>query len=363
MKNQTAPKPVYSPITHDGEVEKYRACYRNEKYGTAKSFVTDFRSPELNQIEPGSTYLDVSCGRGESIKYVIGKLEGNVFPAGTELVPELCGDFGAYAVVSNKLPNLDGLQAYDYVSCWEVLEHLPVHDVIPAVNRLLSLTNKKLFVSANDRRASGGDDHGLVLHLSRFPLRWWLNLGDELARGGNFRFKYRNLRPDRPDTHRWVFSFDKTQQYERFDERDVNWSGYEDTKEPFWFWYCPEFPVSELLKTPESTQFELPKVKALHKDLDLRGIRHPILVHNIPGQPTRRYWTRCGNHRRNWAIARGKKTIPAIVYGGCEFEPCMPLSIRQANKYIKDGKISFVANQPPDVINVREWDDGQFPNV
>lgn len=350
-------------ITDAGEVEKYRACYRQENYGTKKGFVDTFRSPELDQIEAGSSFLDVSAGRGESIKYVIGRLGGNVIANGTELVPELCGDFGSFAVINDRLPELKLAQPHDFVTCWEVLEHLPTHDVIPAVRRLLALTNKKLFVSANDRRASGGDRLGLVLHLSRFPLRWWLDFGDLLAKEGNFRFSYRNLRPDRPETCRWAFTFDKTQPYERFDERKVNWAGYEDPHQKLWFWHCPQFPVAELMQTPPSTQFELPHVKALHKDLDARGIRHPILVHNIPGQPQRRYWTRTGNHRRNWAIARGLKTIPAIVYGGCEFEPCAPLSLRQANKFIKDGKISFAANHAPDVIDVRNWEDGSFSHL
>ena len=114
---------------------------------------------------------------------------------------------------------------------------------------------------------------------------------------------------------------------------------------------------------PESKQFDLPHVQALHKDLDARGIRNPVLVHNIPGQVNRRYWIRAGNHRRNWAEARGLKTIPALVYGGCEFEPCEPLSMRQAQKRLKEGRLSFAVNQAPDVIGVRDWADGSFPNV
>jgi hypothetical protein len=38
----------------------------------------------------------------------------------------------------------------------------------------------------------------------------------------------------------------------------------------------------------------------------------------------------------------------------------MPKSLRGAQEKIKDGKITFAANQPPDVADVRDWSNGEF---
>lgn len=344
-----------SPVTRDNERKKYIEAYTTTRYGAKPGRAKLVRSPELDQIEPDSTYLDVSCGRGEAIKQVL-SLNRNVKVRGTELVPALCNDF----VQNAELPELEGVEGADFVSCYEVLEHLPTHNVLPAFDRLFELSRKMLIISTNDMPSrSKVIEHDDPLHLSRFPQRWWLQQLELRCMKRNARPFFRHLRDrhvERPDGPRrfWVFGADFRKPFEPLSK--VDYYGYDSDMTDLWFWWCPEFPVAELKKTVASTQFELPHVKALHADLDARGILNPLLVHNIPGQPDRRYWTRCGNHRRNWALARGLKTVPAIVYGGCEFEPCTPMTLREAQRKLRDGRISFVANQPPDVIDVAPWD-------
>lgn len=332
------------------ELPRYRELYAAD-YNRAKNSLVKGRAIDLDMISPNSRYLDVSCGRGKMLAYVRG-LNRGIECYGTEFVPELCGD----NIINAALPELAGVEPADFVSCYEVLEHLPVHDVLPAIDRLFEVCRKMLIISTNDMPSMAAPG----LHISRFPKRWWLEQLEARVKVRGGRLYERENRADvqRDDGPRrfWTLRVDFREEYQPFDFRKVHWHGYDSDMTPFWFFWCPAFPVAELQETPASTQFDLPHVKALHADLDKRGILNPLLVHNIPGQSNRRYWTRTGNHRRNWALARGIKAVPAIVYGGCEHYPCEALTLREANRKLRDGKLSFVANQPPNVIDVAPWD-------
>lgn len=346
-----------SSINPASELAKYCDAYSTARYGAKPRAAKQVRSPEIDMFESNSTYLDVSCGRGEALKHVL-SLGKNIQVRGTEMVPMLCNEF----VQQARLPELENVEGADFVTCYEILEHLPTHDVLPAIDRLFELSRKMLVISTNDmpsmaKPLSGPD---LPLHLSRFPQRWWLEQFELRCMKRNARLYFRPLRNYvvREDGPRrfWVIYVDFREPYQPFDFAKCTYHGYDSDMSEFWFWWCPQFPVAELKEMPASTQMDLPHVKALHRDLDLRGIRNPLLIHNMPGQPSRRYWTRTGNHRRNWALSRGIKTVPAIVYGGCEFTPCEPMTKKQAQRKLRDGHISFASNNPPDVLDVFPWD-------
>lgn len=350
-----------SLITPESELAKYNECYATPRYGAKPRAAKEVRSPEIDMIEPGSTYLDVSCGRGEALKHVL-SLNRGIKVRGTEMVPALCNEF----VQQARLPELEGVEGADFVSCYEILEHLPTHDVLPALDRLFELSKKMLIVSTNDMPSMAFEGK-VPLHLSRFPLRWWLEQFEKRCMKRNARLYYRPLRNFvvRPDGPRrfWVIYVDFREPYQPFEYHKVVWHGYDSDMTEFWFWHAPQFPVSEIGRKARSTPEVLnhPAVKALWRDLDKNGLKGPVLLHNMPGQPDRRYWPRCGNHRIEWALTRGVKTIPAIVYGGCEFYPCEPMTMREANRKLKDGKLSFAASQPPDVIDVKRWYHEESP--
>ena len=353
-----------SPVTREAERAKYTEAYTTTRYGAKPGRAKLVRSTELDLIEPNSTYLDVSCGRGEAIKQVL-SLNRNITVRGTEMVPALCNSF----IQNAELPELAGVEGAEFVSCYEVLEHLPTHSVLPALDRLFELTSKMLVISTNDMPSrSKVIEHDDPLHLSRFPQIWWLKQLEERCMRRNATLHFRHLRQmhvSRPDGPRrfWVFMVDFREPYKPFDFRGCDYYGYDSDMTDFWFWHAPKFPVAEIGREKRSSPEVVnhPAVQALWRDLDKNGLQSPILLHNMPGQPTRRYWPRCGNHRVEWALTRGLKTINALVYGGCEFEPCKPMTLRETQRLLRDGKMSFVAGQPPNVVDVRDWYHEESP--
>lgn len=144
------------------EVAKYSDCYTRSYYrlsGQRK----DKALKNLRSI--GGTYLDVGCGRRELVDKA---LELGIEAKGCEIVPYLCDGQTVIEGGLDKLPFPD--RSFDYVSCYDVVEHLYEEDVDRAVSELMRVTNKAFFVTTNDSRCVLD---GMELHLTRKPLEWW----------------------------------------------------------------------------------------------------------------------------------------------------------------------------------------------
>jgi hypothetical protein len=77
---------------------------------------------------------------------------------GTETVPDLLGHDVTYGL----LPNLPFIEdAYEVVTCFEVLEHLLPEDVVPALRELARVASRTLIVSTAtySSRVSGVELH------------------------------------------------------------------------------------------------------------------------------------------------------------------------------------------------------------
>jgi hypothetical protein len=271
------------PLTIESELDKYSAAYSQDEYRSKKHAVHN-RWALLRSVTPG-TYLDVSCGRGETVALAnrIG------FKArGTEFTKELVS--AERGIEWGHLPELEGIEGADYLSCYEILEHLVPQDVLPALNRLVDLAGKRLWITTNDRQARAVFPDGIYnLHLSRLPLKWWWHTIDKIGKERNILPIYDLWRKHNPSIRNWLLGFDLEQEY-REDWLQVadpvahlREQGYKDPDALYHFWYHPNHP------------------KAV--PLDAAG---PTLLRNLPRSPHRYERIRIGNES-------------AITYGCSEY--------------------------------------------
>ena len=173
------------------EVAKYSACYLKSSYRMFKR--RRLRAlQDIKLIPEGSTYLDVGCGRGETLAMAS---ERGVVAFGTEIVPALCD---GVTVVQADITDLS-FDGFDYVSCYDVLEHLPIADVSPALDELFRVAEQALFITTNDNRSHLGD---AKLHLTRKPREWWEH---EFSKRGYSKIEHCTFATER-DWH-WRINF------------------------------------------------------------------------------------------------------------------------------------------------------------
>ncbi len=156
----------------------YAEVYQDPRYrqGDARKAVA---RADIDTIEEGMTYLDVGCGRGETVEYA---LERGVIARGTELVSKLCNENVLRASVRDLFEIRD--LEFQFVSCYDVLEHLPIESIDDALNELWRVTSQTLFISTNDLPSRW---RNVELHLTRQPREWWEDKFE--ARGGQREFQ------------------------------------------------------------------------------------------------------------------------------------------------------------------------------
>lgn len=151
------------------EIGVYNKAYNDPKYRMGVRRKNDVRSI-ITGLEKGS-FLDIGTGRGESLNMAVSA--GHSPVAGTEVVKNLLGERVVYAEAHN-LPFRDG--EYDYVTCFDVLEHLVEEDIRPCLKEMYRVSRKSCIVSASDRTSIY---KGRELHISRRPIPKWLKLISE----------------------------------------------------------------------------------------------------------------------------------------------------------------------------------------
>ena len=145
------------------ETEKYRRCYASPKYGLQGARLKRV-TQDIEKIPANAFYLDVGCGRGEMVMLANSR---GVLAWGIELVPELCGGNVLHGSL-DALPFED--KAFDYVSCYDVVEHLPTDEVDHALDELFRICRRVLLITTNDKPSFY---QGMPLHLTRKPRAWW----------------------------------------------------------------------------------------------------------------------------------------------------------------------------------------------
>jgi len=144
--------------------EKYTRCYQLPNYRMGSGRLDRVRL-DIAAIPRDAVYLDVACGRGETIDMA---REAGIDAVGLDLVPDLCDGRRVIQGSILDLPFEDN--AFDYVSCYDAVEHLPPEHVALALDQLFRVVAKVLVVTTNNQRSHLGD---LELHLTRREREWW----------------------------------------------------------------------------------------------------------------------------------------------------------------------------------------------
>lgn len=148
------------------EIAKYQAAYQIPEYrmGDARRAAVE---AALAAIARGSL-LDVGAGRGEALR--IASRLGFDPVAGTEVVPALLGAPVVYGE-AHTLPFAD--DAFDVVTCFDVLEHLVPEDTQMALAELRRVARRTVLLSAADYSDVWC---GMELHVNRRAYAEWRRL-------------------------------------------------------------------------------------------------------------------------------------------------------------------------------------------
>jgi len=159
------------------EVNKYSECYQDPNYRMggprmveAKNFVSEW--------QPGSV-LDVGCGRAEMLDYFKSR---HFMAHGLEGVPELALREDVTLGSALCLPWTD--KAFDYVTSWDVLEHLLPGDERLLLSEMLRVAKVAVAFTANNKPSF---HNGVDLHVNRRPYPEWDNMVREVFDGWTIR--------------------------------------------------------------------------------------------------------------------------------------------------------------------------------
>lgn len=142
--------------TRRGEVAKYARAYEDAGYRLGERRRQHIEH-HLNRIPRGSL-LDVSTGRGEVLHTA--RDMGFAPVMGTEAVAYLCAkDRGVVHALAHDLPFPDN--AFDIVTMFDVMEHLPAADTGPACRELARVARRRVLLTVHNgpHRFKGMDLH------------------------------------------------------------------------------------------------------------------------------------------------------------------------------------------------------------
>lgn len=132
----------------------------------------------LKMIEPGSTVLDLGCGDGAVLKFLADKM--NVTGIGVDVSEEILSRTQVLGIKTikmdiAKLNELDSLPEVDYITGFEIIEHLPNPEEFIFI--IKNKARKALIFSVPN---TGYYSHRLRLLFGRFPLQWVSHPGEHL---------------------------------------------------------------------------------------------------------------------------------------------------------------------------------------
>lgn len=184
-------------VEQQAEIDKYTRIYSKYDNYHMKGPRFEQAKHDLKLTEHRTSYLDIGCGRGEMLYYA--QDLGFSVVMGTETVPSLCKQHGvSFAVVTDIWFSND---AFQVVSCLDVLEHILPEDTEKALQELARVASKSLLLTANNLPSKS---LGVELHINKRPYEEW----DELIRkhcGGSVRWLESQYETP---SETWLISYD-----------------------------------------------------------------------------------------------------------------------------------------------------------
>lgn len=169
------------------EIERYEKAYQTPEYGAGKARLlklTDWLNEEDRLFYDG--FLDVSCGRGDSLD--LAKKKGFLRVQGTEVVKSLAKPGVCYAEAHDLPFDTD---SFDVVVCLDVFEHLLPLDVEAACYEIGRVAKQEVLISVSNEADGWGPKLGLgPLHITRWPYNVWYHAIEDWC-GEKFHLRYR----------------------------------------------------------------------------------------------------------------------------------------------------------------------------
>lgn len=161
---------------------KYDRAYKELPNYRMGSMRKSIMHEDVQTMEPGKTYLDVGCGRGETVEAGLGR---GLDSYGCDFAGILAGGRILQADAED-LPYDD--LSFDYVSCYDVLEHLTPGTEQAVLDELFRVCRVELFITTNDKPSHLPD--GTDLHVNKRPREVWeQDLRDRLGPNDRMHFK------------------------------------------------------------------------------------------------------------------------------------------------------------------------------
>lgn len=151
----------------------YEMLYENPQYRMGHERLT--ASLRALSVLPKGTILDVACGRGEFIHAA----EKEGFTGyGTEIVTSLLKPSKViYADPWQEIsPHAFGIDAFDYVTCFDALEHLTLQRALDTAAAMWKMARRGVIVSVNNQPSffrPQVDGRSIDLHITRLPYAEW----------------------------------------------------------------------------------------------------------------------------------------------------------------------------------------------
>lgn len=162
--------------------QDYDSYFEAKDAGTGHGAINSFQRFRaewvLQVLKPGDSLLDVSCGNGTTLRYIKDRCE--VDAKGTEFSRAAIEHLRASGLDVlfhdvNDSASIDSLPEADYVTLFEILEHMP--DPEAYLTRILGKARKGVFFSFPN---TGYLPYRIRLLFGSFPQQWILHPGEHL---------------------------------------------------------------------------------------------------------------------------------------------------------------------------------------